>query len=250
MLFTSDQWNNFAHQCTDSRPRFAEAMDSDPDLRFERFLSCSDCKTAFAERVPNESALSNFYQNYHGNSVYFGKLQRKLALEKRRMACARFLTKGRRFLDVGCNIGCAVEAARLRGFSALGLELDASAVEIAKQTFPNNRYIVGSLDDLPAPETFDVVLCSEVIEHVSAPAAFIKKLGSFVSPGGILILTTPDAGHVRVRRNLMHWDNMKPPEHLNLFTKRGMRALLKPSFSGVFILPNLKPGIQLVAFKV
>jgi SAM-dependent methyltransferase len=174
-LFTDDEWSILAQQCIDARLRFASAMKSDPELRFGRFLSCENCETAFAEKTPNDSALSHFYQNYYGNRGYFGKLKRKLALEKRRMACVRLLTKGRRFLDVGCNVGCAVEAARLRGFAATGLELDASAVAIAKQTFPNNRYIAGSLDDLPALETYDVVLCSEVIEHVSNPTAFVKN---------------------------------------------------------------------------
>ena len=129
-------------------------MQVDADLAFDEFLQCGACGTVFTDRVPSATALGRFYHHYHGNPGYLAKLDRKLALEKRRLFLLKFLTRGRRFLDVGCNIGCAVEAARWNGFTATGLELDEAAVAIARERFPHNEFVAGTLDALPPGRRF------------------------------------------------------------------------------------------------
>jgi SAM-dependent methyltransferase len=249
VAFTRALWNEFAATTIDSRRDFAAAMQADPALAFDVFLRCSGCGTVFTDRVPSVAALGRFYHQYHGNPGYLAKLDRKLALEKRRLFLLKFLARGRRFLDVGCNIGCAVEAARWNGFTATGLELDDAAVAIARDRFPRNEFVIGTLDVLPAGRAFDLVYCSEVIEHVPDAGHFVRQLAAFVAPGGVLLLTTPDSGHRQVRNDVLHWEALRPPEHLTLFTRAGVRAALALHFRRVVILPNAKPGVQALAFK-
>lgn len=78
---------------------------------------------------------------------------------------------------------------------------------------------------------------------------FVGELAATVAPGGALFLTTPDAGHRRVSGDLLRWEALRPPEHLTLFTRAGARAALAPHFSRVVVLPNLKPGVRVLAFK-
>jgi len=249
VAFTRPEWSHFASTTTDSRRDFAAAMQADPALAFDAFLRCGGCGTVFTDHVPSTAALSRFYQQYHGNPGYLAKLDRKLALEKRRIFLLKFLTRGRRFLDVGCNIGCAVEAARRNGFTATGLELDETAVAIARERFPRNEFVAGTLDALAPDRAFDLVYCSEVIEHVPYVGRFVRQLATLVAPGGVLLLTTPDSGHRQVRDDVLHWDTLRPPEHLTLFTRPGLRAALAPHFRRIVILPNAKPGVQALAFK-
>jgi len=51
--------------------------------------------------------------------------------------------------------------------------------------------LVCDLYDIPEDRTYDAVLCSEVLEHVSDPVAAMEKLARLVRPGGALILTAP-----------------------------------------------------------
>jgi len=77
-------------------------------------------------------------------------------------------------------------------------EVTASDVEDAfldrarelAQTLPNLEVV---RDDVTAPRlgTFDVVLCSEVVEHVPDPAAALRGLRRLLAPGGTLVLSTP-----------------------------------------------------------
>jgi SAM-dependent methyltransferase len=249
VAFTRAKWSRFAATTTDSRRDFATAMQEDPDLAFDTFLQCGACGTVFTDRVPSAAALGRFYHQYHGNPGYLAKLDRKLALEKRRIFLLKFLARGRRFLDIGCNIGCAVDAARWNGFTATGLELDDAAVAIARERFPRNEFVTGTLDAFPPGRQFDLVYCSEVIEHVPDVGHFVRQLAALVAPGGVLLLTTPDSGHRQVRDDVLRWETLRPPEHLTLFTRAGIRAALAPHFHRVLILPNAKPGVQALAFN-
>ncbi len=231
----------------DVRKEFAARIEADPRLTFDQMLSCEDCGTLFTDRVPPLDALSDFYTGFYGDAARVDKMGKKLALEKRRVFLLKWLTRGRRFLDVGCNIGCAVEAARWNGFAATGLELNPEAVKVARRTFPRNEFAQSTLDELAEGREFDMIFCTEVVEHVSHPDSFLDSLSRALTPGGMLFLTTPDAGHFSVRQRLPSWDNVKPPEHLTLFTKLGLRRAMRPYFRAPRFFPNPKPGIQLIA---
>jgi SAM-dependent methyltransferase len=56
--------------------------------------------------------------------------------------------------------------------------------------YPEQTYTCDILE-LPSGERFDLVLCTEVLEHVPDPVQAMKKIESLLSPGGYLILTVP-----------------------------------------------------------
>lgn len=98
-----------------------------------------------------------------------------------------------RFLDVGCNVGFALDFARWRnGWDVVGVEPSVAGVRGARELGLDirNEYF-GPESELGAP--FDVILCSEVIEHVPDPRAFARALCANLADDGVLILTTPDA---------------------------------------------------------
>jgi 2-polyprenyl-3-methyl-5-hydroxy-6-metoxy-1,4-benzoquinol methylase len=245
-VFSRNEWASFVKDKNDQRLLFLKAMDENASLAFDYMMRCSVCKTAFTDFVPPESALSGFYQHYYGNSGYLAKVNLKVSLNLRRIFALKLLTRDRRFVDVGCNVGCSVEAARRNGFAATGLELDATAIEHAKLLFPGNRFIAGSVEAAPAGEVFGLVYCTEVIEHVPDTESFVAALAKLVAPRGILSLTCPQAGP---RNELIGMPELRPPEHLTLFSRRGIKAALAPWFKRVVVLPNLKRGNQVIAFK-
>ncbi len=96
-------------------------------------------------------------------------------------------------LEVGCGFGFGLDFAR----RALGWEvagLDPSPIAAAGRDALNlpieSRYL--TLDDPALSGRFDVVMASEVLEHLPSPREFIQLLRSALRDGGSLVLTTPD----------------------------------------------------------
>ena len=66
------------------------------------------------------------------------------------------------------------------------------AAEALRREHPNLTVIAGdAMNPIPAVDPADLVLCSEVLEHVPAPGRFVAGLSRRLTPGGVLVLTTP-----------------------------------------------------------
>ena len=113
-------------------------------------LRCKSCQTVTVDPWPTVEQLVAFYQSYEGTTDYKKKKDRKIARAKRRLKRLMRQTEGRSFLDVGCNYGFTVEAARDLGLVAYGIDIDATAVNASKEMFGQKYYETISVQDYAA----------------------------------------------------------------------------------------------------
>ena len=105
---------------------------------------------------------------------------------------------GKRCLDVGCGGGILTEGMSEKGASSVtGIDLADSALAVARLHLKESgltdiSYVETSADALVAEqrESFDVVTCMEVLEHVPAPALLIDACAQLVRPGGDVFIST------------------------------------------------------------
>jgi len=91
----------------------------------------------------------------------------------------------RRALDVGAREGHQTRWLEAQGYTVTSIDVE--------QRFPACR-VVDANAPLPfADASFDLVWCSEVIEHLEQPAASLAELRRVTKPGGELVLTTPNS---------------------------------------------------------
>ena len=101
-----------------------------------------------------------------------------------------------RVLDVGCGGGILSEAMARSGARVLGIDLAQAVLDVAELHALESRlaveYRAVAAEELAAaqPNSFDLVTCMEMLEHVPDPAATLKALAALVKPGGDVIVST------------------------------------------------------------
>jgi len=97
-------------------------------------------------------------------------------------------------LDVGCGKGWVAKHFLPKGVRVNSLDVSTSNPAKAVELYPSENHAGITADSFKIPfvdDSFDVVIASEIIEHVVDPAEFVKELFRVVTKGGKLLVTTP-----------------------------------------------------------
>src|SRR6188508_635493 len=117
------------------------------------------------------------------------------------LAFAEPLRPGTRVLDVGCGNGYTCGEFLKRGCQVVGVDLSEKGIALARATHPAARFEVISADanilqELAEPP-FDVVVSTEVVEHLYSPREWAAACFNALRPGGIFVCTTPYHGYLK-----------------------------------------------------
>lgn len=114
-------------------------------------------------------------------------------------------------LDIGCGLGAGLVAYKEKGFEAVGLEPSPVKNLYGKQQF-DVEIIKGTIDNNPfSSESFDLVILSHVLEHLTDPIDCLRKIKDLVKSDGYLYIEVPDASNY-----IRWWDAFYVP-HLTNF---------------------------------
>ena len=198
-----------------------------------RIVRCSMCDLVYVNPTFDEAHYQTVYR-----SAEYQEIVRDLGIRSHEYRVQRF---GRErvdimarhvmvarpcVLDVGCSTGFVVEAARDRGWEAIGLDLNPSAVEYGRGRGLDLRN--DALEDAGFEAgTFDVVCLFDVLEHLLDPVRTLRACTRLLRPGGIVFLYVPN--YDSASRLLMGADAhfIWPTHHLNYYTPATIRDLLR-----------------------
>jgi len=103
---------------------------------------------------------------------------------------------GMRILDVGCGVGTMSLYFAAHGAEVTGVDISPRAIQIANSAakdlkIKNVSFINGEVEK--GSGQFDLILCSEIVEHVPDEAGFLTIIRTNLKRSGKLILTTPSS---------------------------------------------------------
>lgn len=134
-------------------------------------------------------------------------------------------------LDVGCGEGFTLDTLRKNkiGKTIIGIDNSKESIRIGKILFPKVKIEHASIYDMPFPNnSFDLVICTEVLEHLKTPSLAIEEVKR-VSRGNILI-SVPNEPFFMLG-NFLRGKNMEKlgndPEHINHWTIFSFASFLK-----------------------
>ena len=190
-----------------------------------RVLRCPECTACLSDnQSPPDYTQPTLIEA--GRVPFYLQQGAGLALITRPLACID-RPPGSRYLEVGCGFGFGIDfATHAKGWRASGIDpapLSALGRELLGADIAL-RYLIGQ--DAAAYEC-DVIMSSETLEHVRSPRDFVRVLRWALKPGGVLVLTTPNADAVRPETpEGALVPLLSPGLHLTLHTEASLRFLL------------------------
>ncbi len=195
-----------------------------PEFRRTELTQCLGCRAVFAPTIPTHEELVAHYSGYPRAQKQDSAVSRKRRLEI--LESFEPYRKTGKMLDVGCDIGLFLNQARDLGWATYGTEFMEEAVEICEAN-GHTMHLGPLLEAELEPGTFDVVIYTEVIEHITSQRQEFPYVFELLRPGGLLYVTTPNFDSVSRRVLGDRWEVIEYPEHLVYFTPSTLTEFMK-----------------------
>lgn len=229
--------------------------------------------TDVSRPASQSDAKAFFYESFAGewdSQMKMPELQKRL-----RLIFGTLLqeseVRGRDVLDAGAGTGWFSQGLTRWGGRVTSLDVGTELMHQVRKK-ANSQRVVGSVLSLPFPDaSFDVVLCTEVIEHTTDPRQAVEELSRVLRPSGILVVTVPNhawhwtvrlanALHLRPYRGYENWVRYREladwarAQGLVVVREFGFNllphtAFCRPAFDGLDAISGLHPYMINIALK-
>lgn len=170
-----------------------------------------------------------------------------------------------RVLDLGCGNGSMTAALCCPDWRMYGVDASESGTRLARQHFPSITFTCGLIEpglvaSLGA-DSFDAIVCAEVVEHMYYPRDLARCAFDLLRPGGRFVITTPYHGYVKNCALAFsgsmdrHWSPLWDGGHIKFWSWKTMRTLLDEAgfrdltFQGVGRIPFLWKSMVISSIK-
>jgi len=226
--------SNLQHYC-----RVPSLFNEGEFIRYER---CAECGTVLRNpRLPDAYRLSRYEDKIlpEDEKVLRPKSQVHYAFMMRVISRLMPTGSGRRLLDFGCGAGGFLVEARSAGFDVMGLELNRDLGRHVEKSF-GIRVFQGLISDPGfADERFNVIISSQVLEHLLDPRATLTRLRAHLEAPGLILIEVPN---IRDIREFLRHGSLMDDSHLFYFSARSLsRLLIDCGFRVLKVQQGLRP---------
>lgn len=193
-------------------------------------VQCMVCGLVYLRKRPDSKSLGDYYPEsyapYNPGQGWVAQLRAGL-VQRRARQLSKLVKSGGAVLEVGCATGDFLALIRnCSGHRVVGLEMSEKAAEIGRARYGLDIRC-GTVEQLDFhQEVFDIILMRHVLEHFPDPLAALRKLKSYLRPGGYLIIEGPNFEGLDRQVFGSLWYDYMVPRHLFIPSISTLRMML------------------------
>jgi SAM-dependent methyltransferase len=189
-------------------------------------VRCPACSLVWLRNPPEPSEMHLHYTDAYDRLISASGKNSPHRWRERKAALTPYKASGA-LLDLGCSSGSFLEFMRSEPWKLYGIEMSKDSADIAEAA-SGAEIFVG--DILKAPfgrESFDVITCFDVLEHLYEPRLVLAKVGEWLKPGGIFYVLVPNVDSAEARAFGSYWHGLELPRHLFHYSPASLKFLAK-----------------------
>ena len=187
-------------------------------------VRCPGCSLVWLSNPPKPSGMHLHYTDaYH--KLISGAGENSPGRWRDRIQILRQCKRSGTLLDLGCSSGGFLGFLQGDSWKLYGIEMSADCARRAEARAGAHVFVGDILDALFPPESFDVITCFDVLEHLYEPRRVMARVGEWLKPGGIFYVQVPNVDSAEARVFGSYWHGLELPRHLFHYSPASLKFL-------------------------
>ena len=194
--------------------------------RREEYLlvRCPDCSLVWLNNPPQPSEMRLHYTDAYHKLISTAGQNPVAHWGFRKETVAQFKKSGS-LLDLGCGSGSFLEFMKSESWKLYGIEMSAEDARTAEGRSKAQVFVGDILDGPFSAESFDVITCFDVLEHLYDPRRVMSRISEWLKPGGIFYVLVPNVDSAEARVFRSYWHGLELPRHLFHYSPASLELL-------------------------
>ena len=187
-------------------------------------MRCPACSLVWLSNQPRPAEMHLHYTDAYDKLISASGQNSPHRWRARKAALMPHKQSGA-LLDLGCSSGSFLESLKGEEWKLHGIEMSADCAKIAEEN-SNAQVFVGDILEAPfRRESFDVITCFDVLEHLYEPRQVMARVSEWLKPGGIFYVLVPNVDSAEARVFGSYWHGLELPRHLFHYSPAALKFL-------------------------
>lgn len=187
-------------------------------------LRCEACSLVWLSKPPKPAEMHLHYTDAYDRLISSAGENSPGRWRDRNAALAPHKQSGA-LLDLGCSSGSFLQSLSGTGWDLFGVEMSEKSAGQARAKSGAQVFVGDILDAEFESESFDVITCFDVFEHLYQPRQVMAKVVDWLKPGGIFYVLVPNVDSAEGHVFKGYWHGLELPRHLFHYSPKSLKFL-------------------------
>jgi 2-polyprenyl-3-methyl-5-hydroxy-6-metoxy-1,4-benzoquinol methylase len=185
---------------------------------------CAACSLVWLSNPPQPAEMHLHYTDSYDKLISSAGENSPARWRDRNAALAPYKQSGT-LLDLGCSSGAFLQSLSGKGWDLFGIEMSEKSAKQAHAKSGAHVFVGDILDAQFSSESFDVITCFDVFEHLYEPRRVMSRIAEWLKPGGIFYVLVPNVDSAEGHIFGSYWHGLELPRHLFHYSPKSLKYL-------------------------